>query len=201
MGQVKRRNVAVLVYEKVDGLDFVGTFDAFATASNWGQDFYVYLVGEQLAPVNTISGFTIVPQYDFTNCPTPDVLIVPGGIGSRTEMHNEQLANWIGQMAETAELVLSVCTGALLLAKAGLLDGLKVTTNRNAIDLLREIAPPSAEVVENVRFVDNGKIVMSAGVTAGIDASLHAIAKLINTERAIETAKMLEYGQGAVLPQ
>lgn len=195
MEQVQRRNVAVLVYEKVDGLDFVGAFDAFATASNWGKDFYVYLVGEKLDPVSTISGFTIVPKYDFTNCPTPDVLIVPGGIGSRTEMHNELLTNWIGQRAETAELVLSVCTGALLLAKAGLLDGLKITTNRRAIDLLREIAPSSAEVVENVRFVDNEKIVLSAGVTAGIDASLHVIAKLINSERAIETAQILEYGQ------
>lgn len=200
MGQVKRRNVAVLVYEKVDGLDFTGAFDAFATASDWGKDFYVYLVGEQLDPVSTISGFTIVPKYDFTTCPTPDVLIVPGGIGSRTEMHNELLTNWIGQIAESAELVLSVCTGALLLAKAGLLDGLKITTNRRAIDLLREIAPPNAEIVENVRFVDNGKIVMSAGVTAGIDASLHVIAKLVDPGRSIDTAKKLEYGQGAILP-
>lgn len=194
MDKQKRRNVAVLVYQKVDGLDFSGPFDVFATASNWGKDFYVYTVSEKIEPIDTVSAFTILPKYDFSNCPIPDILIIPGGLGSRTEMNNEHITSWIRKMAGTAEQIISVCTGALLLAKANLLEGLKITTNRRATDLLREVAPQNSEIIENVRFVDNGKIVMSEGVTAGIDASLHVISKLIDKDRAIETANKLEYG-------
>jgi transcriptional regulator GlxA family with amidase domain len=189
----RARSVAVLVYEKVDGLDFTGPFDVFATASIWGKDFHVYTVSEKAAPLNTISGFTIYPKYSFDDCPPPDILIVPGGIGSRTEMYNESLTSWINETASTAELVLSVCTGALLLAKANLLDGLSITTNRRAIDLLRQVAPSNSRIVEDVRYVDNGKIIMSAGVTAGIDASLYVVSKLLGIERAIDTASRLEY--------
>lgn len=191
--QTKRRNVAVLVYEKVDGLDFSGPFEVFAAASNWGKDFYVYTVSETLEPINTVSDFKILPKYDISSCPTPHILIVPGGVGARTEMNNENLTSWIYKMAGTAEQVISVCTGALLLAKANLLEGLKITTNRRAIDLLRQAAPENSEMIENVRFVDNGKIVMSAGVSAGMDASLYVVSKLIDEKRAQEAADILEY--------
>ncbi|WP_176444695.1 GNAT family N-acetyltransferase [Paenibacillus herberti] len=189
----RARNVAVLVYEKVDLLDVAGPFDVFAVSSKWGEDFNVYTVGERSIPVNTISGLSMNPRYSFDDCPVPDILIVPGGIGARTTMHNEVITTWIREMAEQAELVLSVCTGALLLATANLLDGLKVTTNRRAFDLLREVIPQSATIVENVRYVDNGKIVLSAGVTAGIDAALHIVSRLHGSERALETASMLEH--------
>ncbi|KRF04786.1 AraC family transcriptional regulator [Paenibacillus sp. Soil766] len=189
----RARNVAVLVYEKVDLLDIAGAFDVFAVSGNWGKDFKVYTVGDNQRPVNTVSGLTIQPKYSLENCPLPDILIVPGGLGSRTEMNNATTTHWINQTAARAEIVLSVCTGALLLAKANLLDGLRVTTNRNAFDLLREIAPPSATIVEDVRYVDNGKIVMSAGVTAGFDAALYVIARLFGEERALATASKIEY--------
>ncbi|WP_063795691.1 GNAT family N-acetyltransferase [Paenibacillus sp. Soil750] len=189
----RARNVAVLIYEKVDLLDTAGPFDVFGVSSNWGKDFKVYTVGEKQSPVNTVSGLTIQPKYSFDNCPLPDILIVPGGLGSRTEMNNATITSWINQTAASAEIVLSVCTGALLLAKANILDGLRVTTNRNAFDLLREIAPPSAEIVEDVRYVDNGKIVMSAGVTAGFDAVLYVVARLFGEKRALATAAKIEY--------
>jgi transcriptional regulator GlxA family with amidase domain len=189
----RTRNVAVLVYEKVDGLDFVGPFDVFATASNWGKDFRVYTVSEKVQPLNTISGFTFYPKYSFDDCPPPDILIVPGGLGSRAEMNNESLTSWINNAANTAELVLSVCTGALLLAKANLLEGLSITTNRRALDLLRQVAPINSKILEDVRYIDNGKIIMSAGVTAGIDASLYVVSKLLGLERAADTASRLEY--------
>ena len=153
----------------------------------------VYTVAEKLEPVITVSGLTIMPKYSFDNCPVPDILIVPGGLGSRTVMHEASVTTWIGTRAAEAELVLSVCTGALLLAKADLLEGLQVTTNRRAMDLLREVAPSSARIVEEVRYVDNGKIVMSAGVTAGMDAALYIVARLLGEERAIDTASRLEY--------
>lgn len=189
----RARNVAVLIYDKVDLLDIAGAFDVFAVSSNWGKDFKVYTVGENQKPVNTVSGLTIHPKYSLDNCPMPDILIVPGGLGSRTEMNNVMTTCWISQTAANAEIVISVCTGALLLAKANILEGLRVTTNRNAVDLLREIAPSSAVIVEDVRYVDNGKIVMSAGVTAGFDAALYVVARLFGEERAFATASKIEY--------
>jgi ribosomal protein S18 acetylase RimI-like enzyme len=120
-------------------------------------------------------------------------MIIPGGLGSRTEMNNETITSWIRTRTDSAELVLSVCTGALLLAKANLLEGLKVTTNRTTMDLLREIVPSNTLVVEDVRYVDNGKILMSAGVTASFDMALHVVSRLFGEERALDTASKLEY--------
>ncbi|XEC94088.1 GNAT family N-acetyltransferase [Paenibacillus tarimensis] len=192
MGTAKK--VAVLVYEQVDALDVTGPFDAFAVASNWGQEFLVYTVAlESKTPIRTISGLTILPEFASSECPTPDILIVPGGWGARKEMHNEKLTDWINETSQCATFTLSVCTGALLLAKAGLLEGLRATTNKRAMDLLIEAAPVSATLIENVRYVDNGRIITSAGVTAGIDAALHLIAKLHGEERAIDTASRLEH--------
>ena len=191
---IRKRNVAVLLYEHVDGLDFCGAFDVFATASDWGKDFYTYTVSEKSELVNTISSFTVAPKYNFSDCPKPDILVVPGGIGARTEMNNLELTSWIRRTSENSEIVLSICTGALLLAKANLLSGLKVTTNQRAMDLLVQVAPKDCEILRDVRYVDNGKIVMSAGVTAGMDASLHVVSKLLGEERAVETASRLEYG-------
>ncbi|MFF2480379.1 DJ-1/PfpI family protein [Paenibacillus sp. NPDC058071] len=193
MSRAKCRNVAVLVYEGVDTLDLAGPFDVFAVSSQWGKDFHVYTVGEKKGPVNTVSGLTLTAKYGFDDCPAPDILIVPGGLGARTEINNETLTAWIRRMADSAELVLSVCTGALLLAKADILNGMKVTTNRFAMDLLRSAAPSDATVIEDVRYVDNGKIILSAGITAGFDAALHAVARLHGEQRAVETAERLEY--------
>ncbi|REE69624.1 acetyltransferase (GNAT) family protein [Paenibacillus taihuensis] len=188
------KNVAVLVYDQVDALDVTGPFDVFAVASNWGQDFRVYTVAlESTAPIRTISGLTIVPDFTVSDCPDPYILIVPGGWGSRKEMHNQTLTDWINTASRRAAFTLSVCTGALLLAKAGLLEGMRATTNRRAMDLLLEAAPASATLVENVRYVDNGRLITSAGVTAGIDAALHLVAKLHGEERALETASRLEH--------
>jgi putative intracellular protease/amidase/N-acetylglutamate synthase-like GNAT family acetyltransferase len=136
---------------------------------------------------------TILPDFASSECPTPDILIVPGGWGARREMHNEKLTGWINETSRRAAFTLSVCTGALLLAKAGLLEGLRATTNKRAMDLLMEAAPASATLVENVRYVDNGRLITSAGVTAGIDAAPHLVAKLHGEERAIDTASRLEH--------
>lgn len=189
----RARNVAVLLYENVDGLDFCGAFDVFATASNWGKDFNTYTVSEKSGLINTISSFAVSPKYNFNDCPQPDILVIPGGIGSRTEMNNEVLTSWINSTSKNTELVLSICTGALLLVKADLLSGLKVTTNRRAMDLLVQVAPKDCELIDDIRYIDNGKIVNSAGVTAGIDASLYVVSRLLGVERAIETASSLEY--------
>lgn len=189
----KAKNVAVLMYDGVDTLDLAGPFDVFAVASNWGQDFNVYTVALDKKEYRSVSGITLVPTYSVEDYPAPDIFVVPGGWGARTEMNNRTLTERIRSISEQTELTLSVCTGALLLAKAGLLDGLSVTTNRRAMDLLREAAPPTARIVEDVRYVDNGRIILSAGVTAGIDAALYVVERLFGEERALDTASKLEY--------
>lgn len=194
MEQVSQaRNVAILVYEKVEPLDFVGPFEVFISASGFGRDFQVYTVAETDDPVQAVGNLGVLPAYSFASCPKPDVLIVPGGWGSREQMLNPGVTDWVREAAAGAEIVLSVCTGALILATAGLLDGLRVTTNRSAIERLREAMPATARMVEDVRYVDNGRIVLSAGVSAGMDASLYVVSKLLGEERALKAAAIMEY--------
>ena len=126
------------------------------------------------------------------DCPQLDLLLVPGGQGTRKEMHNPSIIELIKQVSEKAELVLSVCTGALLLAKAGLLDGLEATTHHGSIELLRPKAPKTT-VHADRRFVDNGRVVCSAGIAAGIDINLHIISRLLGQEVAEKTARQMEY--------
>ncbi|MDQ0225813.1 DJ-1/PfpI family protein [Metabacillus niabensis] len=186
------RNVAILIFENVEILDFTGPYEVFITASNRGKDFNVYTVAEKQQPIIALGNLSINPAFSFENCPTPDIVIIPGGWGTRKEMKNESILNWIKQVSIDAELVLSVCTGALILAKTNLIDGLKLTTNRLALNELKEVAPKSAELLD-ARYVDNGKFIFSAGVSAGIDMSLYVVERLLGEERAIQTANLMEY--------
>ena len=120
------------------------------------------------------------------------MIVVPGGRGARQSLQNERILSWIRRHAETAEQVLSVCTGSLLLGSAGVLDGLAATTYHTAFDILRQVAP-NTEQRPGERWVDNGKIVTSAGVSAGIDAALHVVGKLLGPEQADATAEYMEY--------
>jgi transcriptional regulator GlxA family with amidase domain len=187
------RNVAVLIFEQVEPLDFAGPFEVFIAGSNRGQDFKVYTVAENDSPIKALGGLSINPAYTIDNCPKPDILVIPGGWGSRKEMNNDTITSWIREVSNDVEIILSVCTGALILAKANLLDGLKVTTNRLAINELSNVVPASTEILEEVRYVDNGKIVLSAGVSAGMDAALYVIEKLLGEDRAIKAANIMEY--------
>jgi transcriptional regulator GlxA family with amidase domain len=188
------RNVAVLLFPDVELLDFAGPFEVLSVANRWSDPaaFSVYTVAEKPGPLATKDGLSVNPRHLLADCPPPDLLVVPGGLGTRREMNNEALVAWLGQAAAKAEVVLSVCTGALLLAKTGLLNGLTVTTHHGAIDLLRQVAP-NATIREGVRFLDNGSVVLSAGVAAGIDAALHVVSKLLGREHAEKTARHIEY--------
>jgi transcriptional regulator GlxA family with amidase domain len=119
-------------------------------------------------------------------------LLVPGGQGTRKEMNNPVLINWIKDSFNHLELLLSVCTGALVLAKAGLLEGLTATTHHSAIETLKKAAP-NTKISKNERFVDNGKIILSAGISAGIDMSFYVVEKLVGKDAAKETSKHMEY--------
>lgn len=188
------RTLAILIFDEVEVLDFCGPFEVFSVANRFTEPpaFTVLTMAETAKPVLTRGGLSVNPHHTIADCPPPDILIVPGGYGTRKEMHNATLIDWIRQAAPRAELILSVCTGALLLAKAGLLDGLEATTHHSAIELLRETAPKTT-VHADRRFVDNGRVVCSAGIAAGVDMSLHVVARLLGNEIAEKTAKHMEY--------
>lgn len=188
------RNLAILIFHEVEVLDFCGPFEVFSVANRFTSPaaFNVFTIAQKPGPVLARNGLSVNPRYRLDDCPTPDVLLVPGGQGTRTEMHNAALVAWIKAQAERAELMLSVCTGALLLAKAGLLDGLQAATHHGAVELLRQVAPHTT-VRPDRRFVDNGRVVCSAGIAAGIDMSLHVVARLAGAEIARQTAEQMEY--------
>lgn len=188
------KNVAILIYDDVEVLDFCGPFEVFSVASRISAEkpFNVYTVAENIWPVKARNNLSINPEYTIIDCPTPDILIVPGGQGSRTEMNNESLIEWIKECEPKAQLVLSVCTGALLLAKAGLLERVSATTHHLSFDLLKEIAH-NTEIIENKRFVDNGKIITSGGIAAGIDMSLYVVSKLLGEEHGKKVKEVMEY--------
>ncbi|MBH5320356.1 DJ-1/PfpI family protein [Paenibacillus sp. GSMTC-2017] len=187
------RKVAIFIFDNVEILDFAGPFEVFICGSNRGQDFHVFTVAEHDRPVTALGNLSVNATYTIDNCPKPDILIIPGGWGARTEMNNETILNWIRETSKEVELLLSVCTGALILAKADLLDGLQLTTNRNAVNELKAIAPKSAHIVEDARYVDNGKIILSAGISAGMDMSLYVVGRLLGKERALNAARIMEY--------
>jgi len=190
----KSRNVAILIFDDVEVLDFCGPFEVFSVTgrSHDQTPFQVYTVAEKPGPILARNQFSVYPRYTLDQSPEPDVLIVPGGWGTRQQMNNPPLIDWIKAMAPKTELILSVCTGALLLAKAGLLEGLSATTHHRALELLRQIAPRTT-VHADQRWVDNGRIILSAGISAGIDMSLYVVARLLGKEEALATATYMEY--------
>ena len=133
----------------------------------------------------------IQPEFSIADCPQPDIIVLPGG-SVTASLNDPNIINWIKSSAPQAEVVLSVCTGAFILEKAGLLEGKKATTFHNAIGDLRKIATKT-KVLEHVRWVDNGKIVTTAGVSAGIDGALRIVERLMGPEKALATARYMEY--------
>lgn len=190
------RNVLVMLFDDVDTLDFCGPLEVFSITGQRATGpvpFTVTTVAERLSPpVTTRSGLRITPYYTFNNAPQADLLIIPGGLGARHERNNPAIISFIQKQAQKAEIVLSVCTGALILGATGLLDGLKATTHAAALTDLAETAP-GCTVLEDVRYVDNGQIITSAGITAGIDAALYIVQRLLGEATAHETARHLEY--------
>jgi transcriptional regulator GlxA family with amidase domain len=190
----KRRNVSILLFDDVEVLDFAGPFEVFTAADELlgYMAFCVGTVAESAGQIRAHNGLTVVADRSVATAPAPDVLVIPGGFGTRRLLDRPALLDWVKSVHATAEVVLSVCTGSLVLAKAGLLDGLTVTTHHEVLPLLEKLAPRST-VVRGERFLDHGKICTAAGVSAGIDASLHLVGRLMNPETATRTADYIEY--------
>lgn len=190
---VKQRTVGILVFPDVEVLDFCGPFEVFASASEGSERlFAVSVVGETTDIVSCRGGLLVKPHLSFVDSPRFDLIVVPGGFGTRNEIDNPALIDWIQAQNETTEITTSVCTGALLLAKAGLLEDLPVTTHWDAFDeLLGHF--PGLHVDGTQRVIDNGHIVTSAGVSAGIDMALAMVARLHGQSVALDTARGMEY--------
>jgi transcriptional regulator GlxA family with amidase domain len=191
--------VGILIFDDVEILDVTGPFEVFAvTRLNEKQrlqqssPFKVYLISETKNQILAIGGLRLTPDVTISECPELDLLIIPGGWGTRKESKNKILLNWIGNQFTNDRLIASVCTGSSLLGKAGLLDGRGATTHWRAFDFLQESAP-KARILKDVRFTLTEPIFTSAGISAGIDLALRIVSHLFGTEVGQATARHMEY--------
>lgn len=187
-------NVGIYIYDQAEVLDFSGPFEVFSTASRIcasGEPFNVFMISETGDVVHARGGYRVHPSYGFHNHPPIDVLIVVGGVHTK-EMTKAKVLDWIAKVAKKAKLVASVCTGAFLLAEAHILTTENVTTHWEDIPDLRA-SYPNLTVQESKRWVDEGSIITSGGISAGIDMSLHLVSRLHGSELAEKTARQMEF--------
>ena len=191
--------VGIFVFENVEVLDFAGPYEVFTTASRVHRrsrpsdpdPFKVFTIRRTGRPIRARAGLGVHPDYHFANHPPIDILVIPGGVVTQ-ELAEPETAIWITTSSRTSRLTASVCTGAFLLAQAGLLNGKSATTHWEDVEDLRRMFP-SLNVQTGKRWVDEGTVVTSAGISAGIDMSLHLIERIAGRELAIETARQMEF--------
>jgi putative intracellular protease/amidase len=177
--------VAILLFNGAQIIDFAGPWEVFGTAG-----FLVHTVAERLEPMTMVFGQRVVADYTFENSPKADILLVPGG-GISESMKNPRLIQWIQAKAKDVKYVISVCTGALLLGNAGLLDGQTATATYGMVDDLLEF--PNTRVVYDKRYVDSGKIITTAGLSSGIDGAIHLVSRMSGMGEAQSVALRMEY--------
>lgn len=202
---MNKRNVGIFIFHNVEVLDFAGPYEVFSrartvagTESRLTEDnapFNVFTVAQSQEGLKAVGGLSVSPDYAFDNAPAIEVLLIPGGMGTSPLIDDQLVIDWIAHTAASANLVTSVCTGSLLLAKAGLLDGHRATTHWGALDLLGTLGK-NITVERESRYVDD-IVVTSAGVSAGIDMSFHVVEKLCGKEIADETAHYIDYPRHA----
>ncbi|TNZ87338.1 glutamine amidotransferase [Vibrio parahaemolyticus] len=185
-------NIGIYIYDQAEVLDFSGPFEVFSTAKRLGADsLNIFLVSESSKPVLARGGFKILPDYSLQEHPPIDLLVVVGGVHTN-EMFKTNIITWLASVVPLASEVASVCTGVFLLAQAGVIKGLTVTTHWEDIpDLANQF--PDLNVVSNQRWVTSGKFTTSGGISAGIDMSLHIISKHHGKEFADKVARQMEY--------
>ncbi len=196
---MEAKRVGILLFPEVEVLDFAGPFEVFSVTrlSEAGRTsdespFDVVLVAESEEPVTASGGLRVVPNYSLASCPKLDVLVVPGGWGERAQANNPQLIGWIRERGAQVETLTSVCTGSLLLGKAGLLDGRRATTHWRSLDRMAE-AFPSITVERELHVVEEGNVLTSAGISAGIDMALRVVVRYHGEPVARATARTMEY--------
>ncbi|WP_022962454.1 DJ-1/PfpI family protein [Halopseudomonas pelagia] len=192
-------SIGIFMFDKVEVLDFAGPFEVFTTAArvakaSQGENtrvFEVFTISRDGKPVTARGGLVVQPAYSFANQPLVDVLLIPGGVVS-AELARPEVIQWIQRTNNGTQLTASVCTGAMLLGKAGLLDRLSATTHWEDTAELQSLFT-KVKVVSGVRWVDQDAIVTSAGISAGIDMSLHLVERLVSRELAELTARQMEF--------
>jgi transcriptional regulator GlxA family with amidase domain len=194
-----QKQVGILVFDDVEVLDFCGPFEVFSVSRinperimEETPPFRVSLIAERNEAVVTRGGMRVLPDYKLDDCPPLDILLIPGGLGTRREMNNERVVSWIAERSNQAGTVASVCTGSILLGKAGLLEGKHATSHWISLDWMQKLFPRT-KVERGLHFVEDGNIFTSAGVSAGIDLSLIIVSRLLGEDVARMTAKQMEY--------
>lgn len=194
-----RKRVGILVFAEVEVLDFCGPFEVFSAVRldesrrrEEPSPFEVLLVAETLKPVVATGGLKVLPDHDLKNCPTLDLLVLPGGWGTRELVNNDNVIGWIRYRAAHIGLAASVCTGSFLLGQSGLLDDRRATTHWRSLDRMAQTFPKT-HVVRDQRVVEDGVIVTSAGIAAGIDLALRVVARFHGEAIARATAQHMEY--------
>ncbi len=192
MRKMSPRNLAILVHDDVEVLDFCGPFEAFGVTGQAGEAYFnVFTVAEESRPVRANTGMIVQPNHTIDDCPPLSMLLIPGG-STKVILENPRLMAWVAEQDKQVEHLVSVCTGAYVLAELGLLDGLEATTHFSGYDRLQKAAP-TAVVRRDVRVADNGHIVTGAGVSAGIDLALHMITRLFGLQEADDVATYMMY--------
>ena len=196
---MNRKRVGILVFPDVEVLDFCGPFEVFSVTRlseelrrEQPSPVEVLLVAEKPGTVVTTGGMKVTPDHTIDDCPRLDILVVPGGWGTRAEIKNARLVAWIAERARQVETLTSVCTGSMLLGQAGLLDGRRATTHWRALPWMRETFP-TVTVEEKLHVVEDGNVLTSAGISAGIDMALRVVARYHGEAVARNTARNMEY--------
>ncbi|BCA95779.1 ThiJ/PfpI family protein [Legionella antarctica] len=184
-----RKTLGVLLFSEFETLDVFGPLEMFGMLPDL---INIALIAEQRGLVKSAQGQAVFAEFDWKNAPHLDLLLIPGGKGTRKEVSNQPLLNWIKFRSATADLTLSVCTGAALLAKAGVLDGHQATTNKLAFNWVAEQGP-NVSWIGKARWVDDGSVITSSGISAGIDMSLYVISRLFGENTRDELVKRAEY--------
>ena len=190
------KNVGIFLFDDMELLDFAGPYEVFSVTAELhdNQFFRVFSIGETDHSIRTVNGLRITPDYGFSDHPAIDLLIIPGGVGTKMALQNAAVLDWIKKASQTAQITLSICSGSRLLGQLGLLDGREYITHHEVIADMQRIAP-RAILRENQRFTVNGNILTSAGISAGIDLSLHVVAQCCGQAAADRTAVYMEYGE------
>ncbi len=190
-----KKTVGILIFHEVEVLDFAGPFEVFGvTEPTPGEKpFSVVTVSEKDELISARNGLQVKANFTFADCPELDILVVPGGWGAeKVEIHNRVVLDWIAAQNRRTEITASVCTGAFLLAKSRVITDQRVTTHWMDVDEL-QVTYPALKVERGVKFVDQGRLITSAGISAGIEMSLHLVARICGVGTAVQTAKRMDY--------
>jgi transcriptional regulator GlxA family with amidase domain len=191
---MNRPTIAIFVFDGAEELDWVGPWEVLAAwRDGWPDDAVtVFTIAQHAGVVTSAKGLRTLPDYNWDDTPPFDVLVYPGGRGTRSQMTDDRILDWVRRHAKDITLMTSVCTGSLVFAAAGLLDDGPATTHWGALDTLRD-SGTNIEVREDDRFVDRGSIITAAGVSAGIDMALHLVARLHSPKRARDVRRYIQY--------